>query len=415
MKHILIIFFIALTLRVGFSILVNKTETVGDEVEYDTIGYNLASGHGFSIEPGNPTPIRAPLYPAMLSVVYLIAGHSITAAVLIQSVLGALTCVCVFILSRHLFGIRIAFLAGLLSALYPVTIAYGATLLSETLFTFLFVLSILLIFFSFNSISLPFSFAAGITLGLATLTRPTTILFPFAIALALLLAGHVNLYALKKWMMMCCGFLIIIAVWMGRNYHAFDAFLPVSTGEAIGVYVTGKMIGGTTWEEGLSEVLTKRNALWEQYAHEGGYRYIHADRELKTEGMKKIRHHIALYSLLLLRRFPQFWCSSHSSMFGIDLPLSEYLAQGAWGKIMARLGLLLFHLVLLCVALAGMAAILKTWRQWALLPITFAYFSLHILFDPCNRFTVPVMPLMFIFDAVILVVIYDKIRLRTTA
>jgi len=64
----------------------------GDPADYDRLGRLLAAGKGFGtsvLSPsGGPTAFRPPLYPLFLGAVYKVTGGSMTAARLVQAVLG---------------------------------------------------------------------------------------------------------------------------------------------------------------------------------------------------------------------------------------------------------------------------------------------------------------------------------------
>ena len=82
-----------------------------DAYEYDTIGWNLARGNGFSMDaraPFNPTMYREPTYPFFLSAVYKIFGHNYKAVYFFQIILFSLTCILVYFLARDIFGEKIA-------------------------------------------------------------------------------------------------------------------------------------------------------------------------------------------------------------------------------------------------------------------------------------------------------------------
>ena len=81
---------------------------------------------------GNET--RAPLYVIWLSVVFGISGHNLAFAAMSGCLLGALSCVVLY-LAGHLFGsYRTGLAAALLLALNPTAIAYAPLFLPDTLF-----------------------------------------------------------------------------------------------------------------------------------------------------------------------------------------------------------------------------------------------------------------------------------------
>ena len=61
-------------------VLAFQTPPGPDAVSYDELGWRLASGQGYVDDDGRPTAYWPVGYPALLSVVYLVWGHSWLAA-----------------------------------------------------------------------------------------------------------------------------------------------------------------------------------------------------------------------------------------------------------------------------------------------------------------------------------------------
>lgn len=400
-KHALIILAAAFLLSAAYSLFVPQPPVVADADEYDTIGWNIATGRGFSYEPGTPTPARAPFYPFMLSIIYAAAGHSHTAVRLVQCFLAALTCLLTYLIAFRLFGSRIAAWAGWLTAVYPVLIAYAGMILSETLFTFLLCATLWFLIegHSQKGKQMIFWSAAGLTLGLATLTRATTILFPAAVLLMAIIGKDRR--SLAPLALSFIAFAVTLVPWTVRNYRAFGVLMPVSTGGGVNICATGRMLSGATWDDGIEYVTGRWHSFRALPPMEGEReKHIAFDQQLKSEGKALIQANPAAYIKLVMARIPRFWLTSHSAVFGIDRSLSEYQVNRAYGPIAIRLLLLFFHGALLAATAIGMYLARFSFRSWAILLITFLYFNMHILFDPCNRYLVPVMPYIMIFTAV---------------
>ena len=407
-RVVLAVFLLALAVRL-FYVLGNPPGALaGDAVEYDAIGWNLASGSGFSMEPGIPTPVRAPGYPFFLAAVYLVFGHSPYAAVLLQALLGALCCLLVFDIGAAFLERRTAALGAGLYALYPVGAVYCGLLLSETLFTFFFLCSLSLFLRSGRGARPALLALAAFALGLATLTRPTTMLFPAAFVLALLPDWK---RTLRGAVITAVFFSAALAPWALRNYRSFGVFMPVATGGSICLYATGEEAAGLTPSYDFSNALARRAALTA-----GGWRSgetepnITADREIKADGLRMIKENPGAYFRLVLRRMPRYWFSSHSSVFGVDLPLGEYRARGEYLPVLFRLALIGLHFGLAALAVWGIALCRASFAGWSVLLLVLVYFNMHALFDMCPRYLVPVYPYLLVFCAVPLARLYDAFR-----
>ncbi|MBI5242340.1 MAG: glycosyltransferase family 39 protein [Elusimicrobia bacterium] len=408
-KHALsLMFAAALALRIGYALTFSPAPAPGDASQYDAIGWRLASGGGFSIEPGVPTPVRAPGYPFFLAALYRFFGHSPLAALLAQALLGGLICLLIYDIAKRLFDERTALLGAWFTALFPVSVVYSGLLLSETLFAFLFILSIAFFARSEDGEKRGALMLSGAALGLATLTRPTTLLFPFGIGLALLASGARHPF--KKLILVGLAFAVPIIPWTARNWSRFGVLLPVATGGATCLYATGRMAAGGTYEQGFEEITVK----WEKFKASADFPkgldpHISFDRRLKEEGVALIKAHPAGYAAVILKRIPKYWLSSHSSIFGVDKPLGEYYAQKDYFPIAVRAGLMLFHGLIFLSMLLGLFYAGGSLRKWAILPVILLYFNMHIFFDLCPRYFVPIFPYIFVFCAVTALKLRDKL------
>ncbi|MCS7209339.1 MAG: glycosyltransferase family 39 protein [Fimbriimonadales bacterium] len=81
--------------------------------------------------------VFAPGYPLFLSFVYRVLGVNIPAAVFLNCLLSALSCLLMMILVKVAIGERAGIVAGGLLALHPHSIRFAPLLYSETLFIFL--------------------------------------------------------------------------------------------------------------------------------------------------------------------------------------------------------------------------------------------------------------------------------------
>lgn len=155
-----------------------------DHLIYDEWGQRIAAGdwvgtHAYFVDP---------LYGYFLGIIYWIAGHRPIAVLVIQALLGVGTCYLTYLLGRRVFGPRLGSLACLAMALYLPAIYYEALVEKTALSLFLFTLSLVLYLDETRRrITL-----AGVTLGLAALTRGNFLAFIPLGTVALLLGNPSN-------------------------------------------------------------------------------------------------------------------------------------------------------------------------------------------------------------------------------
>jgi 4-amino-4-deoxy-L-arabinose transferase-like glycosyltransferase len=192
----------------------------------------MARGEGRnSLDPA-PDAVRSPGYPLFLS---LLIGHDITGKtvqniLLAQAVLGILTILLVFDLSRKFLSVPLGLFAALLTAISPHLVTATVYLLSETLFCFLMVLSFWLFAWAVNRRSFVGFLFAGMVLGAAALTRPAVQYFivPFSLLLVFWRPVRFRLVAV-----LVLGCALAFLPWTFRNLYTFgkvsDNTLKINT------------------------------------------------------------------------------------------------------------------------------------------------------------------------------------------
>jgi 4-amino-4-deoxy-L-arabinose transferase-like glycosyltransferase len=223
-RVVVAVFLLSLAVRLAYWGVFPAEPLETDAIDYDTIGWNLAQGHGYTNPAGEPTAFRPPVYPLFLAGVYYIAGHNLDWVRWVQALLGAGICVLVCLTTRRLYDDRSAKLAGLLCALYPPLIIPTAAILTETLFMFWLGLAV---YGVISTRGLGWRFASGLALGLALMTRSILIFFlPFLMGWFILVRER---RALVSAAAVLSGVLLVALPWTIRNYSHFGAFVPLTT------------------------------------------------------------------------------------------------------------------------------------------------------------------------------------------
>lgn len=190
----------------------------GDAGRYFSLALNVAMGNGYSLSsvaPYTPSTYIMPGYPLFLSVAISHTSNflqSYRLILFIQCMLGAGVCVLVYLLSRRFMSVALSTLAAILTVFSPHLVAGGGYLLTESLFTFVFCLTILVTVYSFDHPSI-YKFAfSGVVFGLACLIRPT----PFML-LPLLGVAIYKTYMAKTWLHYFLAFVfgaaLVLAPW----------------------------------------------------------------------------------------------------------------------------------------------------------------------------------------------------------
>jgi hypothetical protein len=204
-----------------------KASLIFDAKEYFAYAYNLRYHQVYSrdiqgLPPISQTPesdaIRSPGYPIFLA---MFIGDSLSRAIILriqfaQVLLSSVTVILSFCVYRRFMTSTWAASAALLTAICPHLIVVNTYLLTETLFTFLMVLSV---YGACRLVTRPAWRTAavlGMVLGAASLVRPSFQFFPFCAAAFFFFTTRKR-PGFRLAVAVLGGFFITIAPWHVRN------------------------------------------------------------------------------------------------------------------------------------------------------------------------------------------------------
>jgi len=206
-------------------------EPIWDGHYYHFGAQRIAQGQGYSEDalvqgvtvwkPWAHYPVG---YSGFLGGIYRIFGSGLEIAPLANALLGALTVVLSFRIARTFLSTRRSYVAGILVALHPGLVAYTAAVMTEGLASFLLLLAAWLLIRSRGSLG--GAALHGVSLGLATLVRPTSL---FILPLVFLVNFQSKKLAFARLIVSCVLALLVIAPWTIRNCVRMDGCTLVST------------------------------------------------------------------------------------------------------------------------------------------------------------------------------------------
>ncbi len=398
---------VALALRLAFYFL-NKAFNptfyfpVMDSLYHHEWALDLVAGG----TPGTDAFFRGPMYPYFLAALYKISGNSIAFAVFVHHILGALTAGFVYLTARELFARRVALVAGLMVALYWVLVYMEGDLLVETLFIFFNSLSLYLLTAGIKRKHWAWLAAGGLALGLATITRPSVMVFFPAIPLAIWLANRAKTRVAaparaRGWVAQSVVVAIAVAVpimpVMIRNYQVAHAIVPVGASGGVNFF-----IGNNPASDGSTAIVPGTRADWW-----GGYEDAIAiaekdlGRKLKLSevsdyyfdrGLKYIKTNPNEATALMAKKFQMFWGAGERAndkyiYFFWHLAKMKYLPlPGFW-----------------LVAPLGMLGAVLLWPRRRDLVMFYLFVGLYsigvIAFFVNARFRLPIVPVLCLFAA----------------
>lgn len=284
---------------------------VGDEVNYHRLALSISSSFAY------PSTFRPPGYPALVALIYKVAGPHLLAVYILQALM--LTTTFLFV---HKIAVKITeneHVAALTLALCVVWFPfYGfvTQILTEILAGLLIAAMIWGMYAAVEKTTLPRCVIVGLLIGVGALTKP--IILPFAPIMA-----AVVLLNRREWRrnaapatVLCLTAALLVCPWTVRNYRVIHAFVPVATGSGLDFYWGNRPdLYHMTDEEARRFIPMATDYSVEQ------------DRQLMKQGMAYIREAPIRALGVFLLKFSALWLGG----LGMDAILLPRGLPLPWG------------------------------------------------------------------------------------
>ena len=380
---------------------------ISDDIDYVALGKSLAHGEGFQLD-GHATAFRPPGYPILLALSFRLFGESLLPVRVVQAAADLLSCFVLFLLGRRLFSERAGLIGAGIFALFPVEVLYVSIMMTETVFTTLLLLYLLIC--TGTKASWNTGIVAGIVLGAATFVRPTILLLPAAVFIVRWMTGWKPGENLKALGITAGTALLILSPWLIRNGDQFGRVtLTSNTGVNFWIGAHSGAGGSYSFPENNPLLAVDGEFDKSDLGMKLGIEFIR-DRPL-AYGMilaKKWAHFFSVdYWLLLSLHFqPEFRLAHKAGVVFSRFPLTDVLAlQVPFASV-----LLLATFGLCCHAGGDRRGILFLFAPCAY------WILVHLAFYASARYRFPVVPLFMIGGAygadMLLRRAYTRTRLR---
>ena len=390
----LAVFALALAVRFVFLILTGPHIST-DTSEYETLGYNIAAGHGFSLStasPYIPTVRRPPAYPAFLALVNGSGPVDPYRIAAIQIVLDSAVAVAILLLTASvpMRGARIA--AAVIYALHPAAVAAASTMLTETLFTFLVACAALLVVAGRKSDRLPLSLLAGIIMGFSVLCRPLGVIYAGS-AVLVLLAWRKQPRAFVHAAGFAAACALVILPWTIRCTAVTGRLVIAQAAGITNWYLP------TRWDWDQND----QTALWRAFENDPYGQRLAAARTSaevvdlnevgQRQAMRNIEANPRAYLMSRIRTYPHLFISTFGGKIGIDQTIGEVIAQRRFGAaaLLATL-LIIFSLLPLAAAALGITRAVSNPAASLCALFVIATLLVHLPMWIEYRYWLPVLP-----------------------
>lgn len=228
---------VGLLVRIGAAVWWESRMPAGERFLFgDSLGYEIHARHiakGEDFAYGTAYVTRTPGYCVMLAPFYWFADEPPTMALrMVGIVCGAAAIALAAWIARMLFDPVAAVIAAALVALYPGAIAMSVFILSEAPFAPLMLLNLGWIIVALRAETmtkrLNFAALAGVVFGIAILTRPSWLMFPFfAVPFGIVFYPQ-RKQQLAIYAMAALTAAMVMTPWWVRNYQVIGQFVPTT-------------------------------------------------------------------------------------------------------------------------------------------------------------------------------------------
>lgn len=372
---------------------------LGDARAYHEWALRIAGGEWI----GTDIFYQAPLYPYFLAALYAIVGDGAFWVRFIQAVIGAASCTLLAAAGIALFG-RAGAIAGVLLAIYPAAIFQDGLLDKSALVSFfttalLFVLAARRLTYR--------AFAAGIILGLLSLTRENALVLAAPIVAWLVLAERVRhasdpaslqrapLLAAITFLAGCSLVLLPVGA---RNYAVGGEFLLTTSQFGPNFYI-GNHAGATGFYESL---VPGRASAADERADAERLAEVATGRPMRPS---EVSSYWTGRALDFIRTSPGAWLGLLARKMLLTFNAGEIADTESqqvfaeWSSLLRALALFNFGIVFCAAAISAILTISDWRRLWWLYAIAFTYTLSIAAFYLFARYRFPLVPVLLLIAA----------------
>ena len=353
-----------------------------DQATYFQLAQSLLENHRFEVSGGGMA-YWPPGYPFFLAACFFILGVHSWVPLLANLLLYGGTLVVIHRLTARIAGPTAGKISVALLVAWPTLVMSAALASKEMLILFLLSLTLLL-FARAQEIASParsgsLALLAGISLGCASLTQPSVLLFPSVLMVYIIVRKQSLLRGFADLVLLCMTLSLVILPWSLRNHRVFGVWVPISTN------------GGVVFYGANNPLATGAYTVQREQSLEG-YDEVTRGKVGFRLGKEWIRDHPRQFLALALRKEILFLGDDAQGAFetlkrGLGIGGLQYVI---WKGISNLYWLLLWTAVLLALAVHWRSLFSQDALPAAVM-LGFLYlFAIHSVFESGSKYHQPV-------------------------
>lgn len=223
---------LGLLLRINF-VFGPQLSLSPDAINYDAMVKQFLSKGFLGYLSSEPNAYVMPVYPLFLSIIYSIFGFTPESPLfmvrIIQALIGTASILLVYLIGKEILNNRVGLISAILFAIYPPFSESVTLILTEVLYTFFFLLYLLIQLKALKSPSPVLNTLSGVLMALAILIRPTLLpLFALPYIYQYIVTRDKKVF--RSFGYLVLGITITMLPWWIRNYLTLGKFILLSTG-----------------------------------------------------------------------------------------------------------------------------------------------------------------------------------------
>jgi 4-amino-4-deoxy-L-arabinose transferase-like glycosyltransferase len=386
---------------------------LNDPTLYALFGDTIADGHGYVRPTGEKFayyPVGYPATVAGLKKAQDLFGvrRSIFSIKMMNGMFGALTVLLAYLLASRIFDRRTGLAAGVLLAVFPSQVYYTGTVLSEPLFTLMWIGALtVLLWKPWSRDGMPWYqlFGAGLLLSCATMTRGITLMFPLLLLGVWLVHLRSKKRALVQALIVWAGIAVLVVPWSIRNTIAFGQITGPSTNVGDDLCI-GNYLGA----QGAFTLQGKC------FASDAGKSPQQVELDRNSEGVKIAIRDVASHPFRMPKLVAQkaYWLlyKDDDGIWAAESYGNDYFIPNFRREVLAFAANAVYYATGLVVLTGILAFALAKDLRRLVVALAFLYvLAIPLVFFGDPRFHYPAIPLAVVIAAATIVRLWDRRRI----
>ncbi|HXG06061.1 MAG TPA: glycosyltransferase family 39 protein [Nitrososphaera sp.] len=311
-----------------------------DAKGYERLAVNLLNGNGFTASeapPFTPEVLRTPGYPLFVAGIYSLAGISPISVAFVQILLDVVSVALLYVVASMTGSKALAIVASCTRAFDPAAVALSNSLMSETVFIFFVLLSLLVIqrLLVLKDFGLVSAVWLGVVTAVCALVRPVGLYYGLGIGGFLLLFFWRKMRRprlIKFLSLYLLTFAVLLSPWIVRNYAVMGAFFFSTASSYNLLFENAVYVEAAEAAVDPAKVSAVKRLMFSTLSQGNGWNQYETSLAMRDTALSILLHHWQTTATLFLRGVGVRLIAPHRQEYGILLH-GEWRVSGSPGVL----------------------------------------------------------------------------------